>query len=198
LGVLKIEYEWGFKLKPIDKLLRWWRVGAALAAAPKAMSSVFDIGCHDGYLLHRVDNGKRRLDGCDPRLEIASLPRDSRLLQGFFPAVMADVEPRGPYDAIFALAVFEHFTESDLTESSRKIAEMLSTKGRLLVTVPHPFVDRILDMLMFLNLIDGQALEEHHGFDPASLVDILSAHLKLVSRKTFQMRLNNLFVFERI
>ncbi len=105
---------------------------------------------------------------------------------------------RGLYDAIFALAVFEHFAEKDLIESSHRIAEMLSDRGRLIVTVPHPCVDTILDVLKFLKLIDGQALEEHHGFDPQSLVVVLSKTLRLKSKKTFQLGLNNLFVFEKV
>ena len=138
------------------------------------------------------------LDCCDPRLGSSCFLPNRKLLRGFFPSVMSDHKQYGPYDAIFALAVFEHFTEEDLIESSQKISEMLSSGGRLIVTVPHPFVDKILDVLLHLRLIDGQALDEHHEFDPKSLIDILSKHLRLKSKKTFQLGLNNLFVFEKI
>ena len=74
---------------------------------------------------------------------------------------------------------------------------MLKDDGRLIVTVPHPFVDNILDILMALRLIDGQALEEHHGFDPDSLVDVLSKGLVLKNRRKFQLGLNNVFIFEK-
>lgn len=184
-------------MKLIDEVLRSWRVSMAIKAMPIEVNRAFDIGCDDGYLLNRIDDGKILLDGCDPRLNIElSLPR-SKLMQGFFPSVLDAQAHRGPYDAIFALAVFEHFTEEDLIKSSQKIAEMLSDNGKLIVTVPHPLVDKILDVLMFLKLIDGQALEEHHGFDPNSLLTILSQHLKLKSKKTFQLGLNNLFIFEK-
>lgn len=186
------------KLKLIDKLIRQWRVRVALQALPKEVDAVFDIGCDDGYLLRRLDNGKRRLDGCDPRLPSEKLFSNSKILKGFFPSALDGVEKLGPYDAVFALAVFEHFTDADLTDSSLRIAEMLSDRGLLIVTVPHPFVDKILDVLMYLKLIDGQALEEHHGFDPESLATVLSKHLRLKSRSTFQFGLNNIFVFQRI
>ena len=75
---------------------------------------------------------------------------------------------------------------------------MLSDNGRLIVTIPHPFVDKILDVLMFMKMIDGQAVDEHHGFDPKSLVDIFSNDLRLTSKTTFQLGLNNLYVFEKI
>jgi hypothetical protein len=115
-----------------------------------------------------------------------------------FPYVGEKNEARGPYDASFARAVFEHFGEVDLVESSQRIADMLSEGGRLIVTVPHPYVDTILHVLTFLRLLDGQAVEEHHGFDPESLVKVLSRHLKPASSKTFQLRLNNLVVFEKV
>ena len=184
-------------MKLIDRALRRWRINEALKVAPKEINRVFDIGCDDGYLLNRVDDGRILLDGCDPRLAKASISPKSQLLNGFFPSVLKHNEHRGPYNVIFALAVFEHFTEEDLIESSHRIAQMLTDDGRLIVTVPHPFVDKILDILLFLKLIDGQALEEHHGFDPESLVKILSQHLHLVSRDTFQLGLNNIFVFSR-
>lgn len=184
-------------MKLIDKLLRTWRVNVALKAVPNQVKAVFDIGCDDSYLLNRIDDGKMRLDGCDPRLAANSISPNSKLLQGFFPSVMQDSEHYGSYDIIFALAVFEHFTEADLTESSHRIAQMLNDTGRLIVTVPHPLVDNILDVLMFLKLIDGQALEEHHGFDPDTLAIVLSNELKLKTREKFQFGLNNLFVFEK-
>jgi len=185
-------------MKLIDKVLRRWRVSIAIKALPNEVNSVFDIGCDDGYLLNRIDDGQMLLDGCDPRLNANFPAQNYKFFHGFFPSVLEGNEYRGPYDAIFALAVFEHLTEIDLAKSSHKIAEMLSDNGILIVTVPHPFVDKILDVLMSLRLIDGQALDEHHGFDPKSLVRILSKHLRLKSKKTFQLGLNNIFVFEKI
>jgi len=184
-------------LKLIDKILRYWRVSVALKQLPKNINAVFDIGCDDGYLLKKIDDNRIRLDGCDPRLSKDLKILNSMLLKGFFPAVMDDVKESIQYDAIFSLAVFEHFIESDLTRSSHQIAEMLKDSGRLIVTVPHPFVDHILNILMALKLIDGQALEEHHGFNPDSLVEILSKGLLLKSRRKFQLGLNNVFIFEK-
>jgi 2-polyprenyl-3-methyl-5-hydroxy-6-metoxy-1,4-benzoquinol methylase len=184
-------------MKFIDKVLRQWRVNVALKSIPNHVNAVFDIGCDDGYLLNLVAREHMQLDGCDPRLNIPVSVHKSSLLKGFFPAVMDEFESKVQYDVIFALAVFEHFTEDDLIKSSLRISEMLTESGRLIVTVPHPFVDNILDVLMALRLIEGQALEEHHGFDPESLVKILSKGLVLKSRKRFQLGLNNLFVFQK-
>lgn len=185
-------------MKFLDKALRWWRVGVALKTVPANVAAVFDIGCDDGYLLRKFKDSNLRLDGCDPRLSISSITANSNLYQGYFPSVLSGVQLNGVYDVFFALAVFEHFTEDDLDKSSLMISKMLSENGLLIVTVPHPFVDKILDILLYLRLIDGQALEEHHGFDPESLISILSNHLRLKKRDKFQLGLNNIFVFEKI
>lgn len=185
-------------MKFLDKMLRWWRVRVALKAVPANITAVFDIGCDDGYLLKRFKGSQLKLDGCDPHLRISSVSGNSDLYQGSFPTILRGLQINGIYDVVFALAVFEHFTQEDLDKSSIMISKMLSENGLLIVTVPHPFVDKILYVLIYLGLIDGQAIEEHHGFDPESLVSILSNHLKLKNRKKFQLGLNNIFVFEKI
>ena len=185
-------------MKKTDKFLRYWRVSQAFRCVPNKIQSAFDIGCDDGYLLNRLDDGYMRLGGCDPRLTaIAASPRFT-LFNGGFPSALINSSNKEKYDVIFALAVFEHFSEADLYQSSRQIAQMLSENGLLIVTVPHPFVDSILNVLMFFNLVDGQALEEHHGFKPNTLADIFSGNLKLVTKRTFQLGLNNLFIFKKI
>ena len=50
-----------------------------------------------------------RLDGCDQRLSTDSSFPNSKLLRGFFPSIVAENGHGGPYDVVFALAVFEHF-----------------------------------------------------------------------------------------
>ena len=117
---------------------------------------------------------------------------------GYFPRDLRRLGFDGPYDAIFALAVFEHLSDDDLRDANETLARVLKPGGRLILTVPHPFVDRILGVLMALRLIDGQAVEEHHGFQPKDLLALAGDQVRLVRRSTFQFGLNNLFVFERI
>lgn len=183
-------------MKFADRLLRFWRVNLALRYMPKSAHNVFDIGCDDGYLLKRLLPITRKQDGIDPRLTIESIGIHSELIKGVFPSSIHKEQLNGTYDAIFALAVFEHFSECDLRESACAISRMLSRDGRLIVTVPHPFVDRILDCLLWMKLIDGQALEEHHRFDPSTLTSYFSDFLELADHKRFQLGLNNIFVFK--
>ena len=184
-------------MKQLDKFIRYWRVKVALKNRPEIMENVFDIGCDDGYLLKKLSHITKRQDGVDPRLNTNSISPKSEIKKGFFPSAIEDYQMQGTYDAIFALAVFEHFSEKDIRQSASVIARMLSPKGRLIITIPHPFVDKILDVLIFLHLIDGQALEEHHGFDPMHCLLIFRTSLRLVKRERFQFGLNNVFVFER-
>lgn len=184
-------------MKFLDKLIRRWRVDIALRNIPAGAKSAFDIGCDDGYLLNRLDKSIVQRDGIDPRLAADTHVAGGELARGFFPADLSARQLGSSYDVMFALAVFEHFSEEDLQASTDAINRLLSENGRLIVTVPHPLVDKILDVLMYLRLIDGQATEEHHGFDPDSLADIFAKNMRVIEKKSFQFGLNKLFIFGR-
>jgi 2-polyprenyl-3-methyl-5-hydroxy-6-metoxy-1,4-benzoquinol methylase len=185
-------------MKLLDKFIRYWRVRMALKNRPKVMENVFDIGCDDGYLLQKLSHITKRQDGVDPRLKSDSISPKSEIKKGFFPSVIEDYQMQGKYDAIFALAVFEHFTEKDIRQSASVISRMLSPEGRLIITVPHPFVDHIIETLICLHVVQGATIEEHHGFDPGDIVKYFSRSLKLIKHKRFQLGLNNVFVFGRL
>jgi hypothetical protein len=181
-------------VKFADRLLRAYRARVALAYLPAGATSAFDIGCNDGWLLDHLPASVVRRDGCDPLAE--EMSTSGRIVvRGYFPSVVAESALIGPYDAVFALATFEHFTSADLRESSHVIAAMLAPGGRLVATVPHPLVDKILHVLMLLRIVDGQEAHQHHGFDPRELPSEL-ADLRIVRRRRFQLGLNYLYVFE--
>jgi hypothetical protein len=54
-----------------------------------------------------------------------------------------------------------------------------------------------LNILEKFKLIDGMQLHEHYGFKPSDTENIFAKDFKLVCKKTFQLGLNNLFVFEK-
>jgi hypothetical protein len=74
----------------------------------------------------------------------------------------------------------------------------LKPGGRIVITVPSPRVDAILHVLLKLRLIDGISAHEHYGFEPGLTPQVFPApRFRLVRRQTFQLGLNNLFVFEK-
>jgi hypothetical protein len=96
------------------------------------------------------------------------------------------------------LAVLEHVPREVQPVLARDIHTWLRPGGRLIITVPSPMVDRILDVLRALRLVDGMSLEQHFGFDPSETPQVFGgAGLTLVAHETFQLGLNHLFVFER-
>lgn len=182
-------------MKALDKILRRWRMAVAMREAPVPLRAAFDIGCHDGFLLGGLGPETVRRDGCDPELACASTTDAQRLVPGHFPDALDDSFLDGSYDAIFALAVLEHLSEEQLRNSAATLARMLAPGGRFIATVPHPFVDKIIHVLIALRLLEGTDFEHHHGFDPELLAGYFAKDLTLLKRKTFQLGLNNCFVF---
>ena len=176
----------------LDRLLQRWRIEKAVAHV-HAGDRLLDVGCHEGELFERVAGRIGVATGVDP----VAAPREGvgvRIVRGVFPGDFAP-EP-GSIDCITALAVLEHVP--DPPGFARACAAALAPGGRVVLTVPHPFVDRILDVLIALRLVDGMAHEEHHGFEAASTPALFAeAGLSLARRERFQLGLNTLYVFTK-
>ena len=183
-------------MKFTDRFLQRWRIRkVSVELAPGAR--ILDIGSVDGALFAALGSalGAGSL-GVDPTLEKENTVNGCRLLPGFFP----DAMPPGtaPFDAITMLAVLEHFPPAAYDALREGCEKFLKPGGKLLITVPSPRVDQILAALKFLRLVDGMSLEEHHGYEVTKTPDIFPPpKFRLVRRSTFQLGLNNFFVFER-
>ncbi len=185
-------------MKLLDKILRDWRIRAALQSLPYPLKNVLDVGCGDGYLLRKIPGAGVQKYGIDPRLpQNLNQQQERHLYKGFFPADIDEMNLDREYDAIFALAALEHFSDTDLQQFAERSASLLTPHGRLIITVPHPLVDHILEFLMTIKLVQAETLDEHHGFDPKNIPTIFQGPLRLVKHKKFQLGLNNVFVFEK-
>ena len=106
--------------------------------------------------------------------------------------------PKGtaPVDVVTMLAVFEHIAPEDQALVVQACADVLVPGGLVVLTVPSPLVDPMLDVLIKARLIDGMAHEQHHGFVPADLQPLFAAGgFAEVAAERFQLGLNNLYVF---
>ena len=172
-------------------MLQRWRIAVAAPWIP-AGAQVLDVGCADGTLFAvlrgRIGGGV----GIDPDAPASS--GSARFVRGTFP----EDAPDQRFDAITMLAVVEHLPAGSYAAVGAAAARRLAPGGRLVVTVPEPAVDRIVELLRKMRLAEGMSLHEHHGFRTAATRTIFEpAGFDLVTHRRFQLGLNNLFVFER-
>lgn len=182
-------------MKTIDKYLQNERI-RNIKPFIRDNSLVLDIGCFDGELFRQIDSQIQFGCGIDPLLEKTIKAKKYCLIPGKFPEDLPkDV---GSFDVITALAVFEHISPENQRSFADACRQCLKPGGRVIVTVPSNFVDKILDILLKLKLIDGMPLEQHHKFNPEITTAIfMQAGFEVEYTHKFQLGLNNLFVFLR-
>ena len=157
---------------------------------------MLDIGCADGALFRQADSLIKSGVGLDPDEPTDWPSGPYEFKRGTFPDVLAG---SSGFDAITMLAVVEH-VPSELREKwFDTVTALLKPGGRLIITVPAPMVDRILDLGIRLHVLHGMDAESHHGFDPRVIPGELSEReMRLVEASRFEMGLNHLYVFERV
>lgn len=182
-------------MKTLDHVLQRWRIAKAQPYIPSG-ARVLDIGCGDGALFRQLKSYIGQGVGIDPDLDRTVDMKYYTLISGQFPQDL----PESPlFDVITMLAVLEHIPLEQQSRLAMECMHLLKPQGHLVITVPSPMVDPILDLLRFVRLIDGQALEEHYGFDPHQTPSIFSVESMVLHKaKKFQLGLNNLFVFKKI
>lgn len=180
----------------LDRALQRWRIRKAARYIPRN-SRLLDIGTADGALFRAI-SGLNESVGIDMDIVSEDLPKQAHLT--FFQGKFPDALPSPcTFDAITMLATLEHIPSSELGPLAANCSQYLRVGGRLIITVPSPFVDEILAVLQRLHLIHGMAVEQHYGFDVRTTPSIFTPHsFKLIVHHRFQLGLNNLFVFERV
>ncbi|HMF11505.1 MAG TPA: class I SAM-dependent methyltransferase [Gemmataceae bacterium] len=179
-------------MRIVDRLLQAWR---AWKARPwiTAGARVLDIGCHQGEFLRGLGDHIGPSTGLDPLARPEAAPRFRIVAEPFRePTGFADES----FDAVVLLATLEHVPDKE--PLARECRRILTPGGRVIVTVPTPFVDRIVEWLCRLRLADGMSLDEHHGFDPSQTPAIFTRHgFDVEHAGWFQLGLNRLFVFRK-
>ncbi|MDJ0788827.1 MAG: class I SAM-dependent methyltransferase [Myxococcota bacterium] len=178
-------------MRALDRWLQRWRIAKATPFIRDG-DRVLDVGCFDATLLAGVSARIASGVGIDPEAEPR---REANYALERSSLETAALEPRS-FDALTMLAVLEHVPSP--AETARRCFELLAPGGRAILTVPHPLVDRILDVLMALRLLDGMETEAHHGYDPAETRPVFeAAGFRLAREQRFQLGLNRLYVFEK-
>ncbi len=179
-------------MRAFDHFLRRRRIAQAVPWVRNG-DRLLDVGCFDDALLRRVTERVAAATGIDP----VAVPNECgrlRVVRGHFPEV-GRFEPES-FDCITALAVLEHVRNGE--DFARECYRLLAEGGRVVLTVPHPAVDRIVELLQRMRILDGMDFDEHHGFDVNSTIPLFrAAGFALDRRRRFQLGLNHLFVFEK-
>lgn len=174
-------------MTPLDRALQRIRERIALRHIPNG-TRLLDVGCADGTLLRAASGRIREGVGIDPDAPAG----DPRLQRGFFPD---DLHVDGQFDVITMLAVFEHFAEADRPRVVEACRRLLRPGGRVVMTVPSPLVDRIVDVLRTLRLVHGMDIEAHHGYRTEETPRHF-AGFRVARHETFELGLNHLYVLD--
>lgn len=182
-------------MKALDRELQRQRIRKALPFIPPG-ASVLDVGCHEGAFFEAARSRVASGIGIDTRRPERWVGDPFEFRVGRLPDLVDD---GGTFDAIVALAVVEHVPPNELEAWGAAVPDLLKPGGRLIITTPSPKVDRLLDMLITLRLLDGMDAEAHHGFDPGDVPRTFEAGpMVLEVRSRFQLGLNHLFVFRTV
>lgn len=182
-------------MKVGDRIIQLWRMKVAAQWIPRG-SRVLDIGCHQGEFLLWLGERITPSIGSDPLYKENINSGKHNFFACNFQESLRFLEVNS-FDVIVLLATIEHIHEKSVI--AKEAAKLLRTGGRVIITVPSPLVDKILDILIYLRIVDGMSLAEHHGFLPGDLPSIFFPEgFKLKTKKKFQLGLNNLYVFEQM
>jgi 2-polyprenyl-3-methyl-5-hydroxy-6-metoxy-1,4-benzoquinol methylase len=180
-------------MKPLDRYLQRWRI-AVVRPYLAPTDRILDVGAFDGALARQLTSFRQYV-GIDPDADPSQSNDRTQFVRGYFPA---DLPPGEPFDVITLLAVLEHIPSHQLADFAAACADALRPNGKLLITVPHPLVDRILDVLIALRLLDGMETEAHYGFDVSQTPNLFrQAGFELIVHRRFQFGLNNFFAFRK-
>ncbi len=171
-------------MKLIDRLIRQWRFSKARIFVE---GDCLDVGCHDGSWLASLPLGHHL--GIDSALPDKTYWKD---VQTSFPSGR-------DFNTISCLATYEHFQHHDQELFWKHAVNCLRTNGKIVMTIPHSFVDVILYLLVGLRLADGMETHQHVKVETADVIEKAWEHkLRLVKVAPFMLGLNRVFVFEKI
>ena len=179
--------------KPLDEMLEFLRFTKVSPYIPQG-AKLLDIGAGDGNFLRYLDGHLQSAVGIDAHLKQSIEFGSCRLIPGMFPNDFEDTD--SPFDVITMMAVAEHIPMANYPDVEAACWKNLKPNGLLIITVQSPRVERLLDGLKALRIVEGFSMHEHYGFNPDCLLDIFS-RWTLIKRVRWGLRCNNLFLFRK-
>lgn len=180
-------------MRSLDRWLQTQRIRKAIAWLHPG-DRILDIGCHEGELFSALDDSTVSGVGLDPLATPRQLDDRFELRPALFPDGLQHDEK---FEVIIALAVIEHVPSGQLSNFAAACRTRLSPGGRFVATIPSPFVDHVLKVLLWLRLLDGMSAEQHHGLPVEQAISAFeAAGFDVVVRRRFQLGLNNLIVMK--
>jgi len=179
-------------MRLLDRILQAWRMRKADRYICDG-DYLLDVGCFDGVLLKHFKPRLKWAVGLDP-LVADFKTQDFEVYNSTFPGKVRFDD--NVFSCITMLAVLEHV--ADINDVASESYRVLGAGDRVIVTVPHPYVDTILDVLVSCKVLGGMSLDEHHKFDVREVVPAFEGQgFKTLAQSSFQLGLNRLFVFQK-
>ncbi len=175
-----------------DRLLRRLRADKALARI-RSRDRVLDVGCGtDRYLWGRMRDLGASYVGVDARISVPQRDGAAEFLPSDDGALPPFSDRR--FTKIVGLAVLEHMNDpaAFLADARR----LLDAGGELVLTVPAPAAQPVLEALARLRVIDREEIEEHKRyFGRGELVGMArDAGFADVRCSTFEAGFNHLLI----
>ncbi len=159
-----------FPRTPVDSFLESLRFAKAKPHIPKG-ACLLGIGTGDGAFLRHLNGHFHIGVGIDANLTESVEFADYHLVKGYFPH---DFDTNKTFDVITMLATVEHIPMGMLPKVVDMCWDYFKPGGHVIITVPHPRMDGLLDFLKKTRIVEGFSMHEHYGFDPECLPDVLT------------------------
>lgn len=136
--------------KGLDDHMHAKYVRALRLADPRPGQSVLDIGCGRGELVYYCAKRGARAFGIDYSAAAIDIARQTLQRLPSTAQAGADLGDvvtypfKEQFDAIFMIDIVEHMYDWQLTEAFARIHKILKPGGRLIITTPNDYFERIL------------------------------------------------------
>lgn len=133
---------------------------------------ILDIGC-GMYPYFLISTEFREKYGIDPSLETTDIKGvDLRSIDISSSRLPFNSET---FDVVTMLAVFEHLDNENLKQVLKEIKRVLKKNGKLILTTPAPWSDKLLHFMARGGLISKEEIHEHkHNHSKEKIENILT------------------------